>query len=151
MNLLKGSLFLKLAALAAALLTYFYIHNEIENAERRETRDPSYKLIKLTAKKLPVNARLATSAPEGYRIVEGKVATNPAEIVVVGPEALLEGAVSAQTALIDVSESTKTVVKKIPIETVAGVPLAGEPYLVETTVPIEEVKPASETPNKSDK
>jgi len=37
MNLLKGPWFLKLAALVVALVTYFYIHKEMEmnTAERR--------------------------------------------------------------------------------------------------------------------
>ncbi|MBI4431918.1 MAG: YbbR-like domain-containing protein [Candidatus Omnitrophica bacterium] len=148
MSLLKGSLFLKILALAAALVTYFYIHNEIRTSEEKEAHDPSYKLIKLTAKKVPVNARLATSAPEGYRILEEKVRTNPSQIIVVGPEALLDRAVSAETALIDVSQSTKTVVKTIPLETMAGISLAGEPYLVETTIPIEPIESPVESEAK---
>ena len=62
MNLLKGSWVLKILALLFAFLTYFYIHNEIESAARKAP-DPSYKLIKLTAKNLPVKVRLATIPP----------------------------------------------------------------------------------------
>ena len=70
MNLLKGSLILKLAALIAATLTYFYINGQITNAEKeKKVLDPSYKLIKLTAKNLPVKVRIATSPPDGYRIL----------------------------------------------------------------------------------
>ena len=54
MNLLKGSFFLKFAAFVVAVLTYFYIHNEIENGKIENASDPSYKLIKLTAQNIPV-------------------------------------------------------------------------------------------------
>ena len=64
----------------------------------------------------------------------------------VGPEALLEEASSAETALVDMSENTKTSVKKIPLESVAGIHLSGEPYLVDVTVPIEKIETPQEPP-----
>ena len=139
MKLLRGPLLLKAFALVSALLTYYYIHNEMY--QMKETAiDPSYRLIKLTAKKLPLKVRLATEPPEGYVIDESRVAPNPDYLVVIGPEALLEDALSAETALVDVSESTRTVTKHIPVESVAGIHLSGEPYLVEVTVPITKVE-----------
>ncbi|OIO39191.1 MAG: hypothetical protein AUJ72_01215 [Candidatus Omnitrophica bacterium CG1_02_46_14] len=140
MNLLKGSLVLKIAALIAALLTYFYITQEINNADKeKKISDPSYKLIKLTAKKLPVKVRLATAPPDGYKLLADQVLTQPSEIVVVGPEALLEEVSVAETALVDIGENTKTTVKKIPLESVAGIPLSGTPYTVDVTVPLEKI------------
>jgi hypothetical protein len=139
MNLLKGSALLKLAALAVAILTYFYIHNEIYNTEKSNSVDASYKLIKLTAKSLPVKARLETTPPEGYRIVEDGVVSVPSMVTVIAPEALLENTWDAQTSIVDVSENTKTVTRHVPLENVAGVHLVGEPYLIEVTIPIEKV------------
>lgn len=141
MNLLKGSFFLKILALVAAVFTYLYARSDMESMKNTFT-DPSYKLLKLTAKRLPLKVRLATEPPDGYRLVESGIFANPDSLVVIGPEALLEDASSAETALIDVSESTKTLSKRIPIESVSGVHLAGEPYLVEVTVPIERIEPA---------
>lgn len=141
MKLLKGSLALKFMALVLAVLTYAYIRHEIKLTEDADKQtDPSYKLIKLTAKKLPVKVRVATAPPEGYRIVDADVKSTPAEIVVVGPQALLEEANNAETALIDVSEYTKNVVKNIPVQTVAGIPLSGEPQFVEVSIPIEKIQ-----------
>ena len=54
----------------------------------------------------------------------------------------MEEADTAETALVDVSENTKTVTKKIPLESVAGIHLAGEPYSVEVTIPIEKAAEA---------
>ena len=139
MNLLKGSWLLKVAALALAVITYFYIHTELENLEHK-SKDPSYKLIKLTAKDLPVKVRLATVPPEGYRILTEQVVSDPPRVIVVGPEALLDEASSAETALIDVSDSTKTTQKSIPLESVAGIHLTGDPYNVSVTVPIEKIE-----------
>ena len=148
MNLLKGSWVLKLAALVVALTTYYYIHNEIYNT-KNNAADPSYKLIKLTAKNLPVKVRLETTPPDGYRIVEDQVTVLPAQVVVIGPEALLENAWNAETSIVDVSESTKPVLKRVPIESVAGIHVVGQPYAVDVSVPIEKIpqpdKPA-ETP-----
>ncbi len=151
MNLLKGSWVLKLAALISAVLTYLYISGEINIAEReKKVQDPSYKLIKLTTKSLPVNARLATAPPDGYRLLADQVTTQPSRVIVVGPEALLEETSIAETALVDVSENTKTVTRKIPLESVAGIPLAGTPYMVDVTIPIEKIEekvPAQDKPS----
>ena len=150
MNLLKGSGLLKLAAFVVAVLTYFYIHNEIHSTEKNNSADASYKLIKLTAKALAVKVRLETTPPDGYRIVEDKITVSPAQVTVIGPEALLENALTAETAIVDISESTKTVNKKIPLESVAGIPVAGQSTTVEITVPIEKLpeKPAVPIPPK---
>jgi YbbR domain-containing protein len=139
MKLLKGTFILKIVSLVFAVLGYFYIQNEIANSEKKVS-DPSYKLIKLTAKTLPVKLRLETSAPEGYRIVNDKVRTSPSKVTVIGPEALLEESSVAETAILDLSENTKTVVKQIPLESVSGIHITGEPYFVEVTVPIEKIE-----------
>ena len=139
MNLLKGTWLLKVLALLAALLTYYLIHHEMTNMQNAVS-DPSYKLIKLTAEHLPVKVRLATAAPDGYRILADQVTSNPDRVIVIGPEALISEASSAETALVDVSESTKTFVKEFPLESVAGVHLGGKPYLVRVTVPIEKIE-----------
>ncbi len=147
MNLLKGSWVLKLAALIAALISYFYINGEIYTTEaEKKVLDPSYKLLKLTSKNLPVKVRIATAPPEGYRILADQVTTQPVQVIVVGPEALLDGASTAETALVDVSENTKTITRKIPLESVAGIHLAGTSYTVDVTVPLEKIqekKPAA--------
>ena len=63
----------------------------------------------------------------------------PGQVMVVGPEALLEEATTAETSIVDISESVKTVTKKIPLESVSGIHLIGQPHLVEVTVPIEKI------------
>ena len=139
MHLLKGTFVLKIVAFACAIATYFYIHNEMYRLKPAVT-DPSYKLIKLTAKTLPLKARLASEPPEGYQIAADEVTTKPDHVIVIGPEALLNEAYTAETAIIDISESTGTVTKRIPLESVAGTHLTGEPYLVEVTIPIRKIK-----------
>lgn len=136
--MLKGSWFLKVSALFFALLTYFHVNKEILREESR-TIDPSYKLIKLTTKTLPIIPRVGTTPADGYQVRLNEVAAKPAQIVVVGPEKLLEEASSADTAMIDISENTKTVVKKISLESIAGVNLSGEPYLIDVTIPIDKI------------
>ena len=139
MKLLKGTLILKSLSLVMALATYFYIHHNIETAEKKTTTDPSYRLIKLTAKSLPIKARLETQPPDGYRILEIGVTVSPAQVMVVGPEALLDEALTAETSIVDISESTKTVTKRIPLESVSGIHLTGQPYMIEVAVPIEKI------------
>jgi YbbR domain-containing protein len=139
-NVLRGSIFLKIFALAAAIVAYFYIHNEIKISEKRELTDPSYEWIKPTAKSLKVNVRLETEAPEGYRVLLNQVSTKPSQVVVIGPEALLEHTPSAETAIVDVGESTRTITRKIPLESIGGIHLAGEPYYVDVTIPIEKTE-----------
>ena len=68
------------------------------------------------------------------------VTVNPSRLVVIGPEALLEGTSSAETAIMDISQSTRKIIKTIPIESVAGIHLAGDSYSVEVIVPIEQLR-----------
>ena len=145
MNLLKGSLFLKLAALVVAILTYFFIHNEINSMDKENAADPSYKLLKLTATTLPVKVRLDPALPTGYRVQTDQVVVEPTVITVIGPEALFEDPQVAETSMLDVSEYTKPVTKRVPLESVAGVHVTGEPLQVTVTVPIEKIPvPAAE-------
>ena len=139
MNLLKGSAALKIVSLLVALLTYVYISNEIRNKEKANSADASYKLIKLTAKKLPVKVRVEAVLPEGYRILRDQITASPSQLAVIGPEALLEDALEAETAIVDVSEYTKSVTKQVPLESVAGVHLVGPPYLMDVFIPIEKL------------
>ena len=140
MKLLKGTLILKIAALICAIVTYLFISNELANESQSRTADPSYKLIKLTAKSLPVKVRFAAEPPTGYKLLIENVKIEPAKVTVIGPEALLDDAFNAETSLIDLSENTTTVTKKVPLESVAGTHLTGEAYLVEVTAPIEKIE-----------
>ena len=139
MKLLKGTFFLKVSALIVAIAAYFYIHHEIDIAEKKNSTDSSYRLIKLTAKNLPVKARLETQPPDGYRVIEDHVTVSPPQVMVIGPEALLETATTAETSIVDISKSTKTVIKRIPLESISGIHLTGQPHLVEVSVPIEKI------------
>ncbi len=145
MNLLKGSFFLKFAALVVAVLTYFYIHNEIRAREQENAEDPSYKLIKLTAKTVRVKVRVDPVISTGYRVLKDQIVVTPEVITVIGPEALFEDALEAETSMVDVSEYTKTVTKRVPLESVAGIHVVGEPMTVAVTVPIEKIPVPEET------
>ena len=135
----KREVGLLLISLVLAIVTYLYVRDSIRRNETK-SHDPSYKLIKLTAKSVPVKVRFTSKPPEGYRLVQEMVTVNPSRIVVIGPEALLEGASSAETAIMDISQSTKKIIKSIPVESVSGIHLAGEPYSVEVVVPIEQLQ-----------
>ena len=111
-------------ALILAAITYTYLNQMIHKAV--EPQDPSYKLIKLTAKTVPVRVRTASAPPEGYRLAQERITVSPSRVTVIGPEALLEDASSAETAIIDISQTTRKIVKSIPLESVAGVHLGGE-------------------------
>ena len=139
MTFLKGSWLLKIVALLCAIGMYYFIHNEMYKIEDRKL-DPSYRLIKLTAKRLPVKVRVAANPPDGYAYVPEAVTVNPSHIIAIGPEALLDEAMTAETSLLDLSESTRTVTKKVAVENVAGTHVAGESYLVEVNVPIKKIE-----------
>jgi hypothetical protein len=142
MNLLKKYDWgLVAVSLVLALITYAYMNDHLKRRDRK-AQDPSYKLIKLTAKSLPVKVRFTANPPEGYRLISEMVTVNPSRLVVIGPEALLEDATSAETAIMDISQSTRKIIKSIPVESVAGIHLAGEPYTVEVVVPIEPLQAA---------
>lgn len=125
-------------ALALAVITYAYLGQMMR--DNAESRDSSYKLIKLTAKTIPVRVRIASVPPEGYRLIQERISVNPAQVTVIGPEALLDEASSAETAIIDISQTNRKIVKSIPLESVAGVHLGGESHIVDVTIPIEKIE-----------
>ena len=127
---------LLVVALILALITYTYVNHALQQSEKR-FQDPSYRLIKLTAKTVPVKVRFASNPPEGYRLLVKRVTVKPSKVTLIGPEALLEETASAETAILDISQTTRKITKAIPLESVAGIHLGGEPYIVEVTVPIE--------------
>lgn len=127
-------------ALALAAITYGYLNQMMQ--KNAESQDPSYKLIKLTAKTVPVRVRIASAAPEGYRLIQERITVSPSQVTVIGPEALLDGTSSAETAIIDISQTTHKVIKSIPLESVSGVHLSGEPHVVDVTIPIEKLEEA---------
>lgn len=129
-----------LIALILAAITYTHLNRMIQKTA--ESQDSSYKLIKLTAKTVPVHVRVASSAPAGYRIIDQRITVEPARVTVVGPEALLEDASVAETAIIDIGQSTSKIIKSIPLESIAGVRLGGDPMFVEVTIPIEKIEEA---------
>ncbi|OGW90998.1 MAG: hypothetical protein A3D28_01870 [Omnitrophica bacterium RIFCSPHIGHO2_02_FULL_63_14] len=137
MNLLKGSWVLKVAALVLAVVTYFFINKDMMD-KQRQAIDPSYKLLKMTSRNLEVRVRIASSPPSGYRIPQGSIRVEPGRLLVVGPEALLEDAV-VETSLIDVSEAVKPFKRRVPLESVAGIRVSGDPYTAEVMVPIEKI------------
>ncbi|MCG3176459.1 MAG: hypothetical protein MOGMAGMI_01413 [Candidatus Omnitrophica bacterium] len=138
----RTKLTIALLSLVVAVITYFFAHNEV--VRTTEATDPSYKLIKPVAKKLPVKLRLVSSTPKGYRILDKEISTRPTEIIVIGPEAMLEAASTVETALLDVSEATQTVRRTVPLDRVAGMHLSGEPYPIEVVIPIEKVDPLTD-------
>lgn len=127
-------------ALILAAITYGYLNQMMQ--KNAENQDSSYKLIKLTAKTVPVRVRIASTPPEGYRLVQERITVNPARVTVIGPEALLEEASSAETAIIDISQTNRKIIKSIPLESVSGVHLSGEAYVVDVTIPIEKLEEA---------
>jgi YbbR domain-containing protein len=134
----KQNRWLLVIALALALMTYYYVNDALKHSSGAPS-DPSYRLIKLTAKTVPVKVRFASTPPEGYRLLTERVKVVPEQITLVGPEALLEETSSAETAILDISQTTRQINKVIPLESVAGIHLTGESYLVEVTVPIEKL------------
>jgi hypothetical protein len=125
-------------ALALAMISYFYMNYSLKSDKSR-IQDQSYKLLRMTAKRVPVKVRFAATPPQGYRLDIDRVVTNPKEVMIIGPDALLSEKVSAETAIIDVSQTTRKTTKAIPLESVAGIHLAGEPNLVEVTIPVEKL------------
>ncbi len=136
----KGDRGILLMALVLAVTTYAYLSDAIRK-DSAEGRDPSYRLLKLTATSVPVKVRLASNPPEGYRLLQERVNVDPKRIVVIGPEALLEKTTSAETSIIDIGQSTKKIERDIPLESVAGVHLSGEPQTVKVEIPIEKLEP----------
>lgn len=130
---------LMIIALVLACFTYVYINDSLKKTESRPP-DASYRLIKMTAKSVPVKVRFSSSPPQGFKLIPERVTVQPEKITLIGPEALLEETIFAETSIIDTSQATKKFAKAVQLESVGGYQLYGEPYMVEVTVPIDKLE-----------
>lgn len=134
---------MKLLALLLAVITYFYVQTERENAYHgtvvTRDREASGKSTRWFTKTVPIHARLKGNPAPEYRVIMDRVSRSPSQITLVGSQTALESVNKVETGWIDISGCSKTFVKKVPLENIGSIRLNGEENMVEVTIPVEKI------------
>ncbi|MGD2278581.1 MAG: YbbR-like domain-containing protein [Candidatus Omnitrophota bacterium] len=103
---------LKVFSLILAVATWFYVFdivNPVATQQRREDLEQVFMRHDFTIKEAPVRPVFRGKAPEGYAVLYDKVKVEPSNIMIYGPEELLNRVTELKTDIIDLSEYTRSV------------------------------------------
>lgn len=132
------NIWLKIGSLLLALVMWFYIVNELNKGSEfdRQFLNKVLPSQGIVAKKLPIKALLIGSPRWGFTADPRKAVIVPEYCIVVGTKDLLSKIRYAYTTPIDISQTTKSFTKSVPLNPIApGIYM--EETLVQVTVPIE--------------
>lgn len=137
---------LKVIALVLAVITWFYVFNEIEHLHTKESSPaqllPSYG--KLISRKLYVKAIVIGEVSEGYRMNVNDVQIDPPYFVVAGPASVLRTVERLETEPIDISRYTKTTMVDAHILPITPSIDVGK-LTVKVTIPIKKAESGGDT------
>ncbi|MGE4357295.1 MAG: CdaR family protein [Candidatus Omnitrophota bacterium] len=138
-NIILNNLWLKIISLALAILSWFYINNEIIQSKQRDKVTLVWdKELNLEVRELPVRVNIKGAPPPGYVFVESKLVVNPARCKVVGKKFILDTLAYVETEAVDIRTFTKPTIVKTTLRSLPNVIIPeGE---VELTIPIEKVR-----------
>lgn len=136
-NIILNNLGLKLLALFLAVLTWFYIVEELQKGAIEESEAlKSIFPYRIVSKQLPIKLNLTGEPEAGYRMLKDKITLDPSSCVIIGPKSFLKKVSSIETQPISISGDVKTIIKDISIiPPIKGISIKEK--FVTVTIPIE--------------
>ena len=131
-----------MAALFLALISWFYIVNELNrgNEEERQFINRMFPREGMVAKKLSIMPIFIGKPRYGYTVDPKKAVVAPEYCIVVGTKDLLGSIRLVYTMPIDIGDTSKPFIKSVALNPIApGVYM--EETLVQVTVPVEKTTP----------
>jgi YbbR domain-containing protein len=141
---ITNNLGLKILSLILAIMTWFYVSNELAKIKSEE-EEAIFSMLhyEVISKALPIKLTIIGEAREGYKINEGGITLDPENCVVIGPDNILNNVSLARTIPIDVSEYTQDINKQISLAPIAkGISLKGN--FVNVYIPIVKIDETGE-------
>jgi len=136
---------LKVLALILAVITWFYVFNEIE-----ATKPQPPSLVKvlpdygsMVSRKLFVKAIFIGSLPEGYDLLVEKVLIDPPYFVVAAPRSVFNDVDKIETEPIEIDKFKKTHIYNARIKPIAP-SIDTDRLTVRVTIPIKKIEQAQE-------
>jgi len=136
---LTNNLWVKLIALFLAIISWFYINEEVEEAgttirmptflSRFIGKDP------VIAKNIKIQPNIQGNLPRGYEIQHDRMSLDPSKCKVWGRKSTLDDVRGILTVPIDVRKKTQTFVTNTRLESIPGVVLP-EDKIIEVKIPI---------------
>ena len=128
--------FLKLSALALAVVTYLYI-----GAELRESPGtlPSVITKEYIAKSVPVHVDLLGNPPRGFEVQKSGIIVDPEKVMIIGPENLIGPIDYLETQPIYIVRRGGTVRVRVGLKITKAVK-GMDQQMVDVVIPIERIK-----------
>ncbi len=137
-NWLSKNFWLKLVALALAVIIWFYADVEIKRTPG-DSRSPfwmGYAQENLI-KQVRIVPAISGVPAEGYVMARDKMVIKPGAEFIIGPKRLVEKINSLRTVEIDITGQSKTYTLTVPLESIRGVRFYGAAGIADITIPIE--------------
>lgn len=141
MNWLGKNLWLKIISLILAVITWYYVTEELRHMPGEErlpfwityTQGNVIKEVKI----IPV---IIGHPAENYVVRSENIMVRPVTTFIMGPRRIIDKIVSLKTVQIDITGQNKTCSLTVPLELIKGVRFYGPGAVVDITIPIEKVQ-----------
>lgn len=137
-NWLLRNFWLKIVSLALAVITWFYVVDELSHTPGEE-RLPFWigyapgNIIK----QVQITPVIEGQPLENYVLRSDRITIRPDATFIIGPKRIIEKVNSLKTVPIDVTGQSKTYNVTVPLESLRGVRFYGAGGIVDITIPIE--------------
>lgn len=126
-------IFLKLSALALAVVAYFYVSAELKESPGTL---PSALIKDYAVKSVPIRVDLLGRPPRGFQIQEKQIVVEPKQVMIVGPDHLINPLDYLETQPIYIGGRTGEVKARIGLKVTRGIRRM-EQEMVDVVIPIE--------------
>lgn len=137
-NWLLKNFWLKVISLALAVITWFYVVDELSHTPGEE-RLPFWVGYAPgnVIKQVQVIPMIKGHPAENYILRADKIVLKPDATFIIGQKRIVDKVASLKTVPVDITGQTKTYNVTVPLESVKGIRLYGGGGIVDLTIPIE--------------
>lgn len=137
-NWLLKNFWLKTISLALAVITWFYVADELKRASGEE-RVPFW--IGYAAgnviKQVQITPVIKGQPADNYILRTDRITIKPDATFIIGPKRIVDKLASLKTVPIDITGQNKTYNVTVPLESLRGIRFYGAGGIVDITIPIE--------------
>ena len=141
MNWLGKNFWLKIVSLALAIITWYYVAEELRHmpGEERLPFWVSYTQANVV-KEVKIVPVIVGHPAESYVMRSENITVKPDTTFIMGPKRVVDKIGSLRTWQIDITGQNKTCTLMAPLELVKGVRFYGSGGIVDVTIPIEKAQ-----------
>jgi len=144
-QLVMKNIWFKVLAFFLAVISWFYVVGELNKGSMSDKSIFDRILPRrMVAKQIPIKINLIGTPPKGYIVQNDKVSIKPSECIVLGSRSFLRRIEYITTEEIDMSEFTRSIVKRLKIKPVTRGIIMEKDFFVNVVIPIEKIQQDTE-------